>query len=121
MNMLWIKILIVEKKAKHFFFLSCLLICLSLLFNCLFYLCSYPFPLKYKQDDIFYLKCFLFKHKFLEAYPYIYATSHFDTTQEKISSDCLFVCGLVQHVKAHQNILFLFVSVKSTGDSWKWE
>jgi len=42
-------------------------------------------------------------------------------TQVKICCNCLFICGLVPHVKAHQNILFTFVSVKSTSDTWKWE
>lgn len=121
--MLWIKILVVEKKKRSIVLFLCLSpVNFSLLFNCLLYQCLYPFPLKYKQDYTFYLKhIFSLSMKFLEAYCYIYATSYVDMTQEKIYCDCLFICGLVQHVKAHQNILFTFVSVKSTCDPWKWK
>lgn len=59
--------------------------------------------------------------KFPQAYCYICATSNTDMMQGKICCDCLFICGLEQHVKAHQNILFTFVLVKSTCGLWKLE
>lgn len=58
---------------------------------------------------------------FPQAYCYIRATSNVDMMKEKICCDCLFICGLVQHVKAYQNILFAFVLVKSPCGLWKLE